>query len=70
LRKNHPHKNVLTTVLNDVFLCHGKKKLKKIFFLNLFFRDLKPIIVEPWDMKDEDDGLPEKSLIRNDAYFK
>ncbi|CAF1149534.1 unnamed protein product [Rotaria sordida] len=40
---------------------------EKCFFMT---RDLKPIIVEPWDMKDEDDGLPEKSLIRNDIYFK
>jgi hypothetical protein len=33
-------------------------------------RDLKPIIVEPWDMRDEDDGLPERTLIRNDVFFK
>lgn len=32
--------------------------------------ELKPIVVEPWDSKDEEDGLPEKSLTRNDAYFK
>ena len=32
--------------------------------------ELKPIVVEPWDTKDEEDGLPEKSLTRNDAYFK
>lgn len=31
---------------------------------------MKPIVVEPWDSKDEEDGLPEKSLTRNDAYFK
>ncbi|CAF2717752.1 unnamed protein product [Rotaria sp. Silwood2] len=40
---------------------------EKCFFIT---RDLKPIIVEPWDMKDEDDGLPEKSLNRNEIYFK
>jgi hypothetical protein len=33
-------------------------------------RDLKPIIVEPWDMRDEDDGLPERTLVRNDVFFK
>ncbi|CAF3868688.1 unnamed protein product [Rotaria magnacalcarata] len=40
---------------------------EKCFFIT---GDLRPIIVEPWDMKDEDDGLPDKSLMRNDAYFK
>ncbi|CAF0723713.1 unnamed protein product [Rotaria sp. Silwood1] len=40
---------------------------EKCFFIT---RDSKPIIVEPWDMKDEDDGLPEKLLTRNDVYFK
>ncbi|CAF3086609.1 unnamed protein product [Rotaria sp. Silwood2] len=30
----------------------------------------KPVIVEPWDIKDEEDGLPEKSLTRNSAYIK
>ncbi|CAF3550737.1 unnamed protein product [Rotaria socialis] len=40
---------------------------EKCFFIT---GDLRPIIVEPWDMKDEDDGLPDKSLMRNDVYFK
>lgn len=34
------------------------------------FSTLKPIIVEPWDTKDEEDGLPEKSLVKNDVYQK
>ncbi|CAF0894877.1 unnamed protein product [Didymodactylos carnosus] len=32
--------------------------------------ELKPVIVEPWDTKDEEDGLPEKSLIKNALYNK
>ena len=34
------------------------------------FSELRPVIVEPWDTKDEEDGLPEKSLPRNAAYDK
>ncbi|CAF1128607.1 unnamed protein product, partial [Didymodactylos carnosus] len=37
------------------------------FFLT---SELKPVIVEPWDTKDEEDGLPEKSLIKNALYMK
>ena len=29
----------------------------------------KPIVVEPLEQKDEEDGLPEKSIIRNTQYF-
>ncbi len=29
----------------------------------------KPIVVEPLEQKDEEDGLPEKSIIRNAQYF-
>jgi NOPS (NUC059) domain len=34
------------------------------------FSELRPVIVEPWDIKDEEDGLPEKSLVRNAVYVK
>jgi hypothetical protein len=39
-------------------------------FLNFIFSELRPVIVEPWDIKDEEDGLPEKSLSHNPAYMK
>jgi len=43
-----------------------------IFASSCFFitSELRPVIVEPWDIKDEEDGLPEKSLVRNPAYIK
>ncbi len=28
----------------------------------------KPVIVEPFDQKDDEDGLPEKTLVRNPQY--
>ena len=31
---------------------------------------LRPIMVEPLEQKDEEDGLPEKFLTRNQAYMK
>jgi len=40
---------------------------ERCFFIS---STLKPIIVEPWDTKDEEDGLPEKSLVKNDVYQK
>jgi len=43
------------TVQNDVFFITS---------------ELRPVIVEPWDIKDEEDGLPEKSLVRNTSYGK
>jgi hypothetical protein len=61
-------------VQNDVFLLLGKIisfllkfKKKKLY---LIYSELRPVIVEPWDIRDEEDGLPEKSLIRNPAYVK
>lgn len=40
-------------------------------YVHLCFQsELRPVIVEPWDIKDEEDGLPEKSLVRNPAYLK
>ncbi|CAF4463136.1 unnamed protein product, partial [Rotaria magnacalcarata] len=32
--------------------------------------ELRPVIVEPWDIKDDEDGLPEKTLARNQVYVK
>jgi proline- and glutamine-rich splicing factor len=29
----------------------------------------KPVVVEPLEQKDEEDGLPEKSIVRNNQYF-
>ena len=29
----------------------------------------KPVIVEPLDQKDDEDGLPEKSIIRNNQFY-
>ncbi|CAF1362196.1 unnamed protein product [Rotaria sp. Silwood1] len=40
---------------------------ERCFFIT---SELRPVIVEPWDIKDEEDGLPEKSLVRNPAYIK
>lgn len=34
------------------------------------FSELRPVIVEPWDIRDEEDGLPEKSLTRTPVYNK
>jgi hypothetical protein len=34
------------------------------------FSELRPVIVEPWDIKDEEDGLPEKSLVRTPVFLK
>jgi len=40
---------------------------ERCFFIT---SELRPVIVEPWDIKDEEDGLPEKSLVRNPVYVK
>ncbi|UJR22935.1 hypothetical protein I4U23_025962 [Adineta vaga] len=40
---------------------------ERCFFLT---SELRPIIVEPWDIRDEEDGLPEKTLTRNAAFVK
>jgi hypothetical protein len=37
---------------------------------DLIFSELRPVIVEPWDIRDEEDGLPEKSLIHTPVYAK
>jgi len=34
------------------------------------FSELRPVIVEPWDIRDEEDGLPEKSLTHTPGYLK
>lgn len=34
------------------------------------YRDPKPIEVEPLEQKDEEDGMPEKFLPRNEQYKK
>ncbi|CAF0886170.1 unnamed protein product [Adineta ricciae] len=40
---------------------------ERCFFLT---SELRPVIVEPWEIRDDEDGLPEKSLVRNPAYIK
>ncbi|CAF1287769.1 unnamed protein product [Adineta steineri] len=40
---------------------------ERCFFIT---SELRPVIVEPWDIRDEEDGLPEKSLIRNPVFIK
>lgn len=31
---------------------------------------MRPISVETWEIRDDEDGLPEKLLIRDEAYLK
>ncbi|CAF0947064.1 unnamed protein product [Rotaria sordida] len=40
---------------------------ERCFFIT---SELRPVVVEPWDIKDEEDGLPEKSLVHNPIYIK
>jgi RNA recognition motif-containing protein len=40
---------------------------ERCFFIT---SELRPVIVEPWDIRDEEDGLPEKSLIHTPVYAK
>ncbi|CAM4795959.1 unnamed protein product [Rotaria magnacalcarata] len=40
---------------------------ERCFFIT---SELRPVIVEPWDIKDDEDGLPEKTLARNQVYVK
>ncbi|CAF3293481.1 unnamed protein product [Rotaria socialis] len=40
---------------------------ERCFFIT---SELRPVVVEPWDIKDDEDGLPEKTLPRNQAYVK
>jgi hypothetical protein len=43
---------------------------KKNPMFDFLFSELRPVIVEPWDIRDEEDGLPEKSLIHTPVYAK
>ncbi len=59
-------------VPNVVFLLQGKINLniQMKTTSDLIFSELRPVIVEPWDIRDEEDGLPEKSLIHTPVYAK
>lgn len=72
-KRNHQHKNVSTNVPNVVFSLQGTANrfhIAEISFFSFHFSELRPVIVEPWDIRDDEDGLPEKSLVRNPAYVK
>ena len=51
------------------------EKLARFTIINalmpwLYSRSPRPVIVEPLEQKDEEDGMPEKFINKNDQYKK
>ena len=62
----------LLEIVKDYLVCDRTQETGLIFFylVNLLHRSPIPVIVTEFKKDDDEEGLPEKTLIRNNTFYE